>query len=147
MMNKHINFEDNIFVLNLRIRMIQDLLILDTDTELFLQKTVDDLSFINSSLNILLFNLKENYRLIERDEQFHNLAETERQLCKALNEIDHGEGNISALHYPELRESLGLFITASQDRQNSIKELIAEAKQLTLESVVGHDELHELLSH
>jgi hypothetical protein len=144
--NKHINFEDNIFVLNLRIRMIQDLLVLDTDTELFLQKTLDDLDFINSSLNTLLFNLKENYRLIERDEQFHNLAETERQFCEILNEMDHGEGNISALHYPELRERISIFLNTSQDRQNSIKDLIVEAKHLPLEPVVGYDELHELLS-
>ena len=145
-MNKHINFEDNIFVLNLRIRMIQDLLILDTDTELFLQKTLDDLDFINSSLKTLLSNLKENYRLIERDEQFHNLAETERQFCEVLSEMDHGEGNLSALQYPELRERIVLILSNSQDRQNSIKGLIIEAKHLTLEPVVGYDELHELLS-
>ena len=144
--NKHINFEDNIFVLNLRIRMIQDLLILDTDAELFLQKTLDDLDFINSSLKTLLSNLRENYRLIERDEQFHNLAETERQFCEVLSEMDHGEGNLSALQYPELRERIVIILSNSQDRQNSIKDLIIEAKHLTLEPVVGYDELHELLS-
>ena len=145
-MNKHINFEDNIFVLNLRIRMIQDLLILDTDTELFLHKTLDDLDFINSSLNVLLSNLKENYRLIERDEQFHNLAETERQFCEVLSELDHGEGNISALEYPELRDKIGLLTGRSQDRQNAIKALMVEAKHLAMEPVVGYDEMHELLS-
>jgi len=145
-MNKHINFEDNIFVLNLRIRMIQDLLILDTDEELFLHKTLDDLDFINSSLNILLSNLKENYRLIERDEQFYNLAETERQFCEVLIEIEHGEGNISVLQHPQQREHIGVLLDNSQVRQKSIKELIVEAKHLTLEPVVGYDELHELLS-
>ena len=145
-MGKHINFEDNIFVFNLRIRMIQDLLILDTDPELFLHKTLDDLGFINSSLNILLSNLKENYRLIERDEQFHNLLETERQFFEVLNEIDHGEGNISVLQYPELREHIGILLSQSQDRQKSIKDMIVEGKDYALEPVVGYDELHELLS-
>ena len=126
--------------------MIQDLLILDTDTELFLNKTLDDIDFINSSLYTLLSNLKENFRLIERDEQFHNLLETEHQYCEVLNEIDHGEGNISALHYPELQERVNLLLTKSQERQNSIKDLIVESKHLTLEPVVGYDELHELLS-
>jgi hypothetical protein len=49
-MHKHINFEDNIFVLNTRIRMIRDSLILDTDPELFLEKTVDDTNFIDLTL-------------------------------------------------------------------------------------------------
>lgn len=126
--------------------MIQDLLILDTDADLFLNKTLDDLSFIHSSLGILLSSLKENFRLIERDEQFHNLAETERQFCEVVSELDHGEGNISVLHYPELRERIAPLLSQSQDRQNSIKELLAEAKHLVMEPVVGYDELHELLS-
>ena len=145
-MNKHINFEDNIFVLNLQIRMIQDLLILDTDAELFLQKTLNDLDFTNSSLNTLLANLKENHRLIERDEQFYNLLETERQFYDALDEMAHGEGNISAIRYPVLHERLELLSERSQDRQNIIKNLIVESKHLTFEPVVSYDELHELLS-
>jgi len=146
MMNKHINIEDNIFVLNLRIRMIQDLLILDTDTGLFLQKTLDDLDFIGSSLNYLLSHLRENNRLIERDEQFHNLLETEYQFYEALSDIDHGEGNITSNQYPELQQQINLLLTNSQDRQNTIKDTISETKHLSLEPVVGYDELHELLS-
>jgi hypothetical protein len=127
--------------------MIQDLLILDTDADLFLSKTMDDIDFINSSLASLLLNLKENFRLIERDEQFHNLVETEHQFCEVLNELDHGESSISGLQYPELRERVGFLISRSQERQRSIDELIMEAKNLTLEPVVSYDELHELLSH
>ncbi|MCL1815070.1 MAG: hypothetical protein FWG27_04545 [Treponema sp.] len=145
-MNKHTNFEDNIFILNIRIRMIQDLLILDTDAELFLNKTLDDLDFIDSTLNILFANLKDNYRLIERDKQFHNLVETERQFCEVLNELEEGEGNISALQHPHLRERIVYLVNHSLDRQHSLKDLIADGKQLTMEPVVGYDELHELLS-
>ena len=145
-MGKHVNFEDNIFVLNIRIRMIRDLLILDTDAELFLSKTLDDLDFIHASLESLLSKLKENSRLIERDKQFHNLAETEQRFCEILNELDRGEGNISALHYPDLRERIGFLLDWSQDRQNSIKELIVNSKSLIPEPVVSNDELQELLS-
>ncbi|MDR2553422.1 MAG: hypothetical protein LBD31_09705 [Treponema sp.] len=130
----------------MRIRMIQDLLILDTDADLFLTKTLDDLDFINSSLASLLSGLKDNFRLIERDEQFSNLAETERQFCEVLNELDHGEGNISGLQYPELRERVGFLLGRSQERQRSIADMIAEVKQLSLEPVVGYEELQELLS-
>ena len=145
-MNKHVNYEDNIFFLNIRVRMIRDLLILDTDAELFLTKTLDDLDFINAGLSSLLASLRENYRLIERDEQFHNLADTERLFCEVLNEMDQGEGTISTLRYPELSERTGLLRTRSRDRQRSIDSLITEARHLVPEPVVSHDELHELLS-
>ena len=145
-MNKHINFEDNIFVINLQIRLIQDILILDTDTGIFLHKTLEDLDFINSGLNSLLSALKDNFRLIERDEQFYNLMETERQFCEVLGEIERGDGNISVQRFPDLRDRLELFLDRSLDRQNNIKDLIVESKHLTLEPVVGYDELHELLS-
>ncbi|GHV86704.1 hypothetical protein AGMMS50230_23120 [Spirochaetia bacterium] len=144
-MNQHINFEDNIFILNIRIRMIQDLLILDTDADIFLSKTMDDLDFVNGSLSSLLLNLKENFRLIDRDEQFHNLLETERQFREVLGELDRGEGNISAIRYPELRERIELFEGQSRDRQHSIEDLITETKHFTMEPVVSRDELHELL--
>ena len=126
--------------------MIQDLLILDTDAKLFFHKTLDDLDFINISLHALLSNLKDNFRLIERDEQFHNLSETERQFCEVLSEIIHGTSSISAVQYPELREKIGLLMGRSQDRQNALQNLIVESNSFAAEPVVGHDELHELLS-
>jgi hypothetical protein len=126
--------------------MIQDLLILDTDPDIFLNKTMEDLDFINTSLATLLAALKESFRLIERDEQFHNLEETERIFREVLSDADHGEGNISGLQYPELREKAAVLTSQSQERQRSIAELIVETKHLSLEPVVGYEELHELLS-
>ncbi|MDR2471468.1 MAG: hypothetical protein LBD09_05100 [Treponema sp.] len=144
-MKGHINFEDNIFILNIRIRMIHDLLILDTDADLFLGKTLEDLDFINATLTSLLLSLKENLRLIDRDEQFHNLAETERQFCEVLSELDQGEGAISVLQYPELKDRLEPLAGRSRDRRRSLEDLMAETKNLTMEPVVGYEELHELL--
>ena len=143
-MSKYVNFEDNIFVLNIRIRMIKDMLVLNTDAELFLNKTMDDLDFINICLSTLLAKLKENIRFIERDEQFHNLANTEQQFCEMLKELDRGKGNISANHNPQLREQIILLLSHSQTRQNTIKELVADSKHIIQEPVVGHDELQEL---
>jgi len=52
-MNKRINFEDTIFILNVRIRMIRDLMRLDTDSNIFYRETMGDLEFISSVLDIL----------------------------------------------------------------------------------------------
>jgi len=145
-MKRHINLADNIFVLSIRIRMIHDTLILDTDAELFLVKTLDDLDFIDSGLSALLVKLQENSKLIERVEQFYNLAETEQQFNEVLHELGRGEGNISAIQYPELRERLVPLTSHSRERQSSIEEMIVDSKHQTMEPVVGRDELQELLS-
>ena len=126
--------------------MIRDLLILDTDAALFLDKTMDDLVFIHNCLDSLFSSLKENKRLIERDEQFHNLAQTEQQLNEVLMEIEQGERNISARHYPELREQIGFLLSQCHERQHSIQDLLVNSQNPVPEPVVSHDELYELLN-
>ncbi|MDR1285981.1 MAG: hypothetical protein LBK08_00075, partial [Treponema sp.] len=89
-MNKRINFEDSIFIINTRIRIIRDMLLLDTDPDLFLEKALEDVSFIDKTLAILLDQLLDNSRFIERTEQFHNLAETERIFADVLSGLING---------------------------------------------------------
>jgi hypothetical protein len=144
-MNKHINFEDNIFVLNTRIRMIRDLLILDTDPELFMEKTMEDLEFIDLTLTFLLVSLLENKRLIERDEQFHNLSETERQFCEVLSEILEGSGSISAVQFPVIRDKTTVLRNNSLERQKNIENTAFRGNKSSSEPVVSSDELSELL--
>jgi hypothetical protein len=144
-MHKRINFEDNIFVLNTRIRMIRDLLILDTDPELFLEKTMDDAHFIDLTLAFLLGNLLENERLIERDEQLHNLSETEQQFSEALSEILEGVGSISAVQFPVIRDKTTVLRNNSQERRKNIEHSLSRENKPSSEPVVSSDELSELL--
>jgi hypothetical protein len=146
-MDRHMNIEDNMFVFNVRIRMIQDLLLLDTDADLFLNKTLEDLEFIDLGLTSLLSVLKTNVRLIERDEQLFNLSESERLLSELLMELIHGDGTISAVKYPAIREKASAIKTRSMERRRNIGEMMTESKAFTLEPVVSYDELHELLSN
>jgi hypothetical protein len=145
-MNKRINFEDNIFILNTRIRAIRDLLLLDADPDFFLEKTLDDLEFIDNTLSILLDNLTGNKKYIEREEQFHNLLETERFLSEVLQAIFSGDGTISVNKFPVIRERITLIWDHSLDRRRIIESLSFEDSEVTsVEPLVSHDELSELL--
>jgi hypothetical protein len=144
-MNKRINFEDNIFVLNTRIRMIRDLLILDTDPELFLEKTMEDMGFIDATLAFLLESLLKNERLIERDEQFYNLSETERQFSGVLSEILEGAGSISAVQFPVIRDKTAVLRNNSLERQKNIENSVSQGNKSSSEPVVSSDELSALL--
>jgi hypothetical protein len=145
-MDKHMNIEDNIFILNVRIRMIQDLLLLDTDAGLFCSKTMEDLAFIDSSLAFLLSVLRGNGRLLERNEQLFNLAESERQFSELLMEFIHGEGSISTAISVDLREKAEGLRKNSAERRKIIGDLVVETKNAAIEPIVSFDELHELLS-
>jgi hypothetical protein len=125
--------------------MIRDLLILDTDPELFLEKTVEDLEFIDLTLAFLLGSLLKNERLIERDEQFHNLSETERQFCEVLSEILEGAGSISAVQFPIIRDKTTVLRNNSLERRKSIENSAFRENKPSLEPVVSSDELSELL--
>jgi hypothetical protein len=144
-MNKYINIEDNIFVLNTRIRMIRDLLILDTDPDLFLDKTMTDIEFIDTVLEVLLKNLIENTRLIQRNEQFYNLHETEQQFVSVLRDFSSGKSSVSVSPYPILLKKIAVFREHSLERKKTIEEHIGSVEAPSLEPVVSPDELNELL--
>jgi hypothetical protein len=144
-MSKQINFEDNIFILNTRIRMIRDLLVLDADPDIFLDKTLTDVDFIDAALGVLLRNLIENTHLIERNGQFYNLYETEQQFLETLWDLANGPGTVSVSPYPALRDKIALMREHALERRETIEEHISAGEAPSLEPVVSSDELNELL--
>ena len=144
-MGRQINFEDTIFILNARIRLILDLLILDADPGFFLETTLSDLDFIDGALGTLLQELIEYTRLIDRNGYFYRLHETERQFLGVLQDLANGPGTVSAALYPALRERLGLIRERSLERQKAIEQRLAVDATPSSEPVVSSDELNELL--
>ncbi|MDR3168129.1 MAG: hypothetical protein LBT93_09300 [Treponema sp.] len=144
-MNKRINFEDNIFILTQRIRIIRDLVALDADPELFLEKTIEDVDFIDTTLGVLLDSLVKNNRFIERELQYENLSELEWQFSQALRELLSGSGNISAANFPMIREKISIMEQHSHGRNKIIEDSLVQTHRTPIESVVSSDELNELL--
>ncbi|MDR0718667.1 MAG: hypothetical protein LBF78_03450 [Treponema sp.] len=144
-MRKRTNFEDNIFILLARIRMIRDLFALDTDPELFLDKTMEDIDFIDDTLSGLLAGLIENQRLIEREELLNHLSELEWQFSQALSEFLNGEGTVSAQEFPALRDKINILRTRCFERRKTAESSGASAGSTPEEPLVSSDELNELL--
>ncbi|MHB9291005.1 hypothetical protein Holit_00075 [Hollandina sp. SP2] len=144
-MNKHINFEDNIFLINIRLRMVQDMLVLEPDPELFLKKTMEDIDFIDDILGLLLDGLLENSHLIERNEQMVNLYDIECQFLQILTQFLTGSGNISVLRFPVLREKITFLQAHSMTRKKLIDDSRNETDQSIMEPLVSTDELSALL--
>jgi hypothetical protein len=144
-MNKRINFEDNIFILEQRIRIIRELLSLDPDPDLFLDTTVNDIVFIDVALATLLGNLVNNTRLLEREEELDNLSDLELLFSRVLSELLEGSGSISSEAFPMIREKLIFIRRSSQERRKVIDKSGVSSGQRETEPVVSSDELNELL--
>jgi len=144
-MNKRVNFEDNIFILMVRIRMIRDIITLDADPELFLEKTLDDIDFTDHTLGILLGYLRENSRLIEREELLEHLSELEWQFSQILQKLLDHDGNISVSDIPSINEKLTVFRNNSTERRKNIENLKPADDSRSGEPIVSSDELTELL--
>ena len=143
-MNKRINFEDDIFLLMIRIRMIRDIITLDADPELFLERTLDDIFFIDQTLKTLLGDLERHSHLIERDELLEQLSNADEQFSQVLKDLSVHEGNFSIRELPSLAEKLAAFRSCSLERQKKAGRLHPEESPENV-VYVGSDELTELL--
>jgi hypothetical protein len=144
-MNRQINFGDTIFILNARIRLIRDLLVLDADPEFFRERTLSEVEFIDAILETLLGELIENTHLIDRNGHFYDLHETERRFSEAIQELAAGSATVSVSAIPALREKLALLREHSLERQQAIEGRLGADETAIPEPAVSPEELNELL--
>jgi hypothetical protein len=145
-MNHQFNYEDNIFILNIMIRMLADMMKLDADPDIFLSKTVDDLDFIAAKMNLLKESLSYNKHLISRDTQLHNLDETYERFLDLLNGMARGTGRFNVINYPYTRESVHEIINRCASAQQQIVELMRDSESgVPDHRLVSTDEMSALL--
>jgi hypothetical protein len=144
-MNKHVNFEDNLFILNANISMIRDMLRLEPDSGLFLEKTVADMEFIDRTLESLTGNLIANIRLLNRELEFDNVSDIEWQFGQILNEFMGEDGPFPVEALTEIRSRIRPLQDRSAARRKAIDQNAVPADQTPMEPVVSSLELSELL--
>ena len=144
-MDKCVNFEDSLFILMMRIRMIRDTLTLDAVSELFLEKTLDDIFFTDQILGVLLGNLEENYHLIERAEILEHFSELEWQFNRLLQSLLAHDGGISIREIPAAKEKILACRNNSLQRQAAAEKLSPAENSQPHSPIVSSDEINELL--
>ena len=145
-MNKQVNFEDAIFILNVRIRMIRTLLQLDTDPAIFLKQTMKDLEFIDSALETLTEKFLANKKFHDREAEAENLSDAEWQLSQLIYEIGNNKGPLSFLKYPEVRNLLEKIKKSSEKRHKLIDDSCTPTDGIQAEPLVSNAELNGLLA-
>jgi hypothetical protein len=146
-MEKRINYEDNTFIINTRIRLLHDILLLEADSSLFFKKMLEELDFINETLDVLLNALVSNNSLIGRSGRFHDLMETEWRFTALLNFLIEGGGSLGDCFHPQFSPKLVSIRSDCGRRRDLIKEhnLSSPEADEADERLVSTLELAELL--
>jgi hypothetical protein len=144
-MNKRINLQDSIFILNERMRVLRDLLILDPDPDLFLEKTIEDIDFLDQALDTLLTQIRNNDRIFERNEVLDYLSGLEWDFSQILGDFAGASGGISAAALPVVQDRIRLLQSRGAERRRLIGEEQRSETGPAMENTVSSDELNELL--
>jgi hypothetical protein len=144
-MYKQDNFEDNMYLLLNRIKVIHDTFILDADPRYFFEKTLEDIDFIDQILEKFFQWLTENNRLIDRDKLFDHLSELEWQFSRVLAEISRGQLSLPAAENAPLKDRITILHKKSMERQKNIEAAMPTLDNKPHEPVINSYELSELL--
>ena len=136
-MDKQINFEDNIFILNVRIRMLLDLMCLDVDPGLYTEKTLEDIRFIDQVLTSLLQYFTENRMFLDREDELDKVIDLEFRFDQLLT--------AAARTFPVLNDQILVLRNSGAKRRQSIDDTRSPAEHSLSEPLVSSHELNELL--
>ena len=125
--------------------MIKDIITLDADPEIFQEKVLDDIDFIDQTLIVLMDYLQGNDRLISREGFLKYQSEAESRFERLMGDFLRHEGNFSIRGIPVIKEKLLALQNSSIERQRIIDSLGKDIYPETDSPVVSSYELAELL--
>ena len=139
------SFQDSIFLVNTRIRMVRDTFRLSPPAELFLEKCLEDLVFIDKILAVLAQTLVTGDDQYGGNGEFSHASDAEWQLSQLLTEFSVETGPFSCSANPDIREKITALREASDARRKSIEEAEQSSGLASADPVVSSAELNSLL--
>jgi uncharacterized membrane protein YccC len=86
-MTRKINYEDDIFTLALQVRCLQDILKLEVDPELFKDRILADIGWLDSTIGKLLESLRASSLYVKRQDHLKEMQKLKRAFAEALDAI------------------------------------------------------------
>jgi hypothetical protein len=129
----------------MRIRLIRDTLHLNPPPELFLEKSLDDLVFINGALEMLVKTITENSEQYSGNNESEYISDTEWQFNQVLTEFLLESSPFAAHASPETVQQITVMRASSEARRKIIEENGHPLEIAQSEPVVTSAELNGLL--
>jgi hypothetical protein len=144
-MTRRINYEDDIFTLALQVRCLQDTLKLEVDPEIFRERLLGDIAWIESTIAGLYKSLRESSLYVKRQEHLKELQKLKRAFAEALDAVAEKRSPF-AEHVPEKLEQMRGIRDAQVRDTEDIKALIAGKGAPEEEHMVSPEELKFLMT-
>ena len=125
--------------------MIKDTLRLNPPCELFMEKCIDDLVFIDQVLIFLERSLVNSYR--PENDDFDNVLDTEWQFSQILTEFSLDSCPLAIRNFPELNEKIKTLGHASSLRRKDLEKKNISLHSIQLEPGVSSYEMSGLLEN
>ena len=144
-MTRRINYEDDIFTVALQVRCLQDALKLEIDPELFREKLLGDVVWIDAITGRLYQSLRESSLYVKRQDHLKELAKLKRAFVEALDAMvekrapfgEHVQDKVAELR--AIRASQAYHIV-------EIKDLLSNKAAPEEEHIVSQEELRFLMT-
>jgi len=146
-MTKRVNYEDNIFFLNLILKQIAAAFKLNIDAAVFKDRIVEEIRFLDTATEDIFQALQSNFLMIDRREHLKELQKLNRGFVSLMEDIVAGKLPLAQA----LEDSVPLIERLLEARRSQllrIRELTADP-QLSpgeAEQIVSETEYRYLLS-
>jgi len=125
--------------------MIKDTLRLNPPPELFLNKSLDDLAFVDSVLELMVRTIMENSGQYSGNGESEYVSDTEWQFIQILTEFALDSSPFSPHAYPEIMKKIAMMRASSESRRKIMEETGPPLEIAQSEPVVTSAELNGLL--
>ncbi|KGE73805.1 hypothetical protein [Spirochaeta lutea] len=145
-MTSRIHFDDDVYLLQAMIQVLDEAMQLNIDPQFFLDKCIEDIFFIDSTLLRLYRTLKENTFLVKRTEYLRSITHCKKVFVTLLRGITMGKAAFSGAlrpYYTKLNE-------AAEHQEHDIQEiestiLDSDNKNIEPSSAISQEEYAFLL--
>ncbi|KGM42670.1 hypothetical protein S1OALGB6SA_1466 [Olavius algarvensis spirochete endosymbiont] len=140
------HYDDNILFLRSLIRTLHDAIRLNVDIEYFANKILEDILFINSSIEKIYDSLKKNSLLIRRNVYYHSIMKLKEAYVHFLNELHSTNGRFRKT-FEHTRANFSLILENNLKDLQDIKDFIGGTEAGKVEGdAISRSELHYLMS-
>jgi len=137
--------EDTIFLLSLRIRMVRDTMRLNPLGELFMERCLEDITFIDHVLAVLAQHIAEESEENDINAVFDYAADTEWQFSQLLTESLLESNVFFSQASPQTRDKIITLRNVSNARRKIFEQFGTAMQDDLVEPVVSSAELSFLL--
>jgi len=142
-------FEDTIFLLTIRIKMVRDTMRLNPLAEMFMERCLDDIAFIDHILAVLARQVTADGEQDEAATAANSVldyaSDTEWQFSQLLTEFLLESNVFSAQASPQTREKIVTLRNVSNARRKIFEKFVTSVHVDFVEPVVSSAELSILL--